>query len=253
MKHVIIIFTFYFLSLSNLILAQYVNKYQTIKLPDSTEIVFHNTPLVNIEYHDIRVKSVFDYEKTCNSVTNIQETLIEMNYIVPQESDFSSIIENSEFIILLENQEENESQINTFLSGISSEYKERYVCFIAQSGYTTSELLSKAIKEGNLRSNNYANTSGIGVFEHFYITLSGFVLIIFDKNKNDIVYINTCSKSDFDSNDIFSKKINKKQILKLEKILKRQITKNIKNKRSIFENTYKQKKSKWNPTYIEVS
>lgn len=201
--------------------------YKPIRLPDSTAIVFHNIPLVQIEYHDINPMSSFDYKNTYSSLLNIQEILAEMGYIIPTNPDYNTIERNSEFVELMRSKNSYISDINSFLNELSQNYAEKYICFICQYGFTSSELLLKAKREGDSRP--------VGnIYEHFYFNGSYLILIIFDRVENQIVYLNSCSTHDKNNDYIFSKELNNKLFLKLKKKLLKQINRNLRQKRHSF-------------------
>ncbi|PLX05876.1 MAG: hypothetical protein C0596_15350 [Marinilabiliales bacterium] len=223
MKYLLILFL-PILLFSNQIQEQDTYQYETIKLPDSTEIVFYHTHIVKIDYHDIKQKESFDYQKTNNSILLIKDLLKSYNYISETKQNTITNTNYSEFIPLLNKLSENEEQANLFLSELSTNYNERYVSFIALSGYTSSELLSKAIRQGNNKSYNHAYYNpGLNAFEFFYTTHLSCSLIIYDKKENRIVYLDTINKFNKDAYVLFSNNTIRKYTLKLIKHLQKQV------------------------------
>ncbi len=206
----------------------------TIQLPDSSQLVFHNIPFVNIEIHDVKVRSVFDYKTTSESVKNIQTVLKAFNFINEEYVDSVNVVENRNFVELFKDAKRNNAEIISKLSEISGQYSQRYVCVVFQYGFSSTPLLYEAKVLGNKNAMSGASISNFGLCEINIIASSQILFVVFDKVSESIIYSEMYSRMYQNNSGFFTLRETQKQMLYLKRKLKRNIIKNLRKRGHAF-------------------
>lgn len=195
---------------------------------NGSPLVFHNMPIVNIELHDVKIRSAFNYNLTRVSIQGIRSALVSHNLVAQAKSDFtldSLVITKNKYIAkeFIRTNGEYSEDVLQFFKEVADKYENRYICFTMENGFGSSTELQSRIVTGNARSYMQSSWGGFDAYE-YHIAASAMVsFIIWDKKANSYVY-KTHKVVRYNSNfDLVREDFLAKQVLKLKKKLIRGI------------------------------
>ncbi|MDD3740239.1 MAG: hypothetical protein PHH30_03275 [Bacteroidales bacterium] len=198
--------------------------------PDSNRLVFFHIPLVNIQFHDIKLRESFDLNATMIGIRCITEIFVQNNFNLTANVDTTidpvTIISYSNIAEKLIDQGAQSSTLQVALSSLADGYKDRYICFIIQNGFYSSEELEYIIIDSNAKTEMKAMYyKGMNFYEIYFVSATQINFIVWDNLKNE-VFINEIDIRCYQKNkDIFQKKSIEKQLKRLIKKYNKSIIK----------------------------
>jgi len=224
------LFTLFFILIVQNGVTQDTNLKMSIIGPDSNKLVFFHIPLVNIQFHDIKNIESFHLNATMISISNITKIFVQNNFNLTTNIDTTIdpaiIISNSNIAKELIVQGTQSSTLQATLSSHADEYNDRYICFIIQNGFYSSEELESIIIDSNSKTEIKAMYyKGMNFYEIFYVSATQMNLIVWDNIKNEIIINEVDVRCYRRNKDIFQRKSIERQIKRLIKKYNKSIIK----------------------------